>query len=410
VITIYLDSSDYSAMSEPGNLSAQAVRARLKQHVADRKIEIRFSFVHVVECAHLDNASRPMALRRMETIGELSGGKCFLWWPDLVESESVRVAKGQSLIPPDYALSDDGRWHPSVTAIASGLRATLVNGLKKAIKDAPLSRPQRRQLFRSLMDNGRLTPAAISLLRPGREELLRDLATKLPISRRFLDDDLLLKFAVGEVSATEITSELQKSFADLSVFVGWAYDQFDQNRKLTSWLRGYGADLIAKTESLRQKITDFAESSAASGKSAKEINQAVMRKVARNRKVRDDTLWKAFEDKTKLLAKQGITKSIWQSRIIDSEIGAIPSLDSLYTAMSLYLRRNAAFSTNARGLLDSDAGDLYHMCYLPYVDIFRCDKYAGEIASEISQRRGSRVVRKLSDLLPAIESWGRPAQ
>ena len=67
-IRVYLDSSDYSVMSEPNNAEVAEIRSKLLSYIESSVIEVRFSAVHLVECAHLDDASKPMALRRTEVI------------------------------------------------------------------------------------------------------------------------------------------------------------------------------------------------------------------------------------------------------------------------------------------------------------------------------------------------------
>ncbi len=59
----------------------------------------------------------------------------------------------------------------------------------------------------------------------------------------------------------------------------------------------------------------------------------------------------------------------------------------------------------------SDFPDALHAINAPYMDIFRADSFIAPYIARHSQRYGTRVVPKLSGLLPAIQAAldGRPS-
>ena len=77
-LQIYLDSSDYSTMSDPRNVDngrVQGVLQYLRQAVEDEYVEIRFSIVHIVEACHTEPSHKALAIGRATLIDELSKGK-----------------------------------------------------------------------------------------------------------------------------------------------------------------------------------------------------------------------------------------------------------------------------------------------------------------------------------------------
>ncbi len=404
MIRVYLDSSDFSVMAEPNDSAAQEIRSKLQQHVDNGALEVRFSAIHPMECAHLDGPSKPMALRRIQLIKELCQGKCFRWWSDITLSECLVLATDGHDDGSQSALSDDGHWFPdAMFQIAEGMQDRFVEAIKEMVGKVPISRQQRRQWLRKLISNGKLTRTATDLLAPGREQLLEKLSEELPILRRFFDEDLFLKFATGTGSATEIVAELQRSFEDVEFFVGWAYDRYDTGREMTALLRVFGADLVEKIERMRSEVLELADVGARLGKSSKEVNRVLARVRLPEEDMRRRWLDGIREDNAAVLRGSKISAAIWEKKVIGSRFGSVPSFDSYLEAMVLYFRRNIALSSGPRALLKSDAGDLLHMCYLPYVDIFRCDGEASAVARKVAGRYGTEIVSKLAVLCPVIE-------
>lgn len=74
-LQVYLDSSDYSMLSEAMHNDQHPTfetLKRLSEFVDLGLIEIRFSTIHLIEIAHLDAESKNWALRRAECIQHLS--------------------------------------------------------------------------------------------------------------------------------------------------------------------------------------------------------------------------------------------------------------------------------------------------------------------------------------------------
>lgn len=62
VIRVYSDSSGYSILPDPRWEWAQNIRAFLKDQVTRGVIEIRFSWLHPLEGAHIEDHAKPMVV------------------------------------------------------------------------------------------------------------------------------------------------------------------------------------------------------------------------------------------------------------------------------------------------------------------------------------------------------------
>ena len=396
MITLYLDSSDYSNMADQSNRQAQDIAEQLQAWIRSGKIEIPFSSVHIVECAHVDKPSKSMALKRMRMIDSLSNGKCFKWWIELMLLEEIAAAKSETL-PIDYAKSDNGQWFPTLRRDERELRNWLVSSIKEGLISAGLNRQNRRLLMKHLIQNRRLTDSAVKMLKPNRQELLKSFADRYPLSERFYKEDLLVRWLTGQVPFEEVTVEIEKAFADLQVFIGWIYETYDPEKKLTRWLRASGGKLAEDLEALRVKVDQFTSSAASLGMTQKTINLRLRQSV--NLETRRSTaLWQQFDSNLERLKKEQVDRSMWQSKVVNSPCGSIPSLDALLNAMAQYVMESALPSSTRRRLKRSDAGDLYHMTYIPYVDAFRCDEFASTIARSVAQSFGTKIIEKFVDL------------
>ena len=401
MLRIYLDSSDYSHMSDSRHAWAQPIRAFLKAQVEFGAIEIRFSSLHPLEGAHTSADAKPMAVERAKLMTELSGQKCLLWWHGLIEEESRRLALGESMKPTEYAYRDDGRWFPPSmnTNLAANLGASIETEIKEALMQTGAPRHQRRYALKQLVRSGRLTQAAIEMLRPGRAQLMEELRKKYPWPRRFFDDDLLFQYMTGNIAANVLVEALEDGLKDVVSFIGWAYDQYDPEQKLTRWLRS--GDWIGAVAKIRSDIQGVVELGRTIGKTEKDINMQLRRNRSWMPNARARILRGTLEDIPLAYRLNCITSELWEQRVVNSALGSIPSLDAALEIAAAYFLQNA-MAGSKRELLTSDYGDMLHMGYLPYVDLFRCDGYAADLARRVASKYGTEVVGKLTELPDAI--------
>ena len=107
------------------------------------------------------------------------------------------------------------------------------------------------------------------------------------------------------------------------------------------------------------------------------------------------------------LALKGISAEVWRDKVVGSKFHSIPSVDTVVEGFSHHLRRYAAPGAT-RHLENSDFGDMLHLAYLPYVDAFRCDANASQIAQALAKRLGVRLLTRLQELDTILEGAASP--
>ena len=249
--------------------------------------------------------------------------------------------------------------------------------------------------------DGRLNWEAVEYLRPLQKGLIEQLRLEYPWPREFFDDDLLFQFVTGELPPTTLAGALERGFGDLPWFIGWAYDRHDPQRKLTKWLRD--GSLAEVVSNVRARVATMVELAPLAGRTEKDVNQLVQKNLKRVLDSRSRVLWNVFSENRRTLDRAGVTKAAWQARVIDSKMGSILALDTFLQVAKEYFRDNLVIGPQERALLNSDRGDMAHTGYMPYVDLFRCDGYAANLARKTASSLGTEIVSKLTLLPDAIE-------
>ena len=78
-------------------------------------------------------------------------------------------------------------------------------------------------------------------------------------------------------------------------------------------------------------------------------------------------------------------------------------MSTQYNVLTAYLRDILYPSPVSPEIKESDAGDILHATYLPYVDLYRTDGRFGALLSKVSIPGTVKVVPKLHQLPEAIE-------
>ena len=139
-LQIYLDSSDFSTLSDPARLDEKTIAVKNKlQSYADRSlVQFRFSIVHVSEAAPLGPSAQQAAERRSKVMHQLCGSNSLVTTYEIQEAEIAQV--------PDFSPFSIGRWYPPIEDL---LPKFIISDLKKTLheelRSAGLNREQRRK-------------------------------------------------------------------------------------------------------------------------------------------------------------------------------------------------------------------------------------------------------------------------
>tara|TARA_E500000305_G_scaffold51586_4_gene40359 strand:- start:77 stop:1327 length:1251 start_codon:yes stop_codon:yes gene_type:complete len=404
-LQVYLDSQDYSNMSramESADHPHRPIFDKLMSFVDQGQIEIRFSAIHVIESAHLESSSMDLALGRARCIEALARGKCLRSWIDATQDECINAVHGRAV---SKGISNDSSaWFPDISGIALGLRKSFVDQINKMMRETPLPRNEKRLLKKRMWAGDQLSPAVVDVLRNGRDELLKSLAQEFPVGERFFKEDLMLKFAAGQVSADVIVEEMSVVLRDLQTFLSWTYEEQDKKRAFVSWLRSGGANLVELIENSRSHLSEINGQLYSLGFDKKEIDRK-MRKVydeaiEQHLQHHRQSYIRSIREKVRKLPRATQGRSTDWDQLEQSPVGTLPMMDAYFLAMGVHFRRSVLMD---RKLKDSDSADLYHLACLPYVDLFRADGDTSEVGKPVAELFGKKIVSKLAQLPSEIE-------
>jgi hypothetical protein len=95
----------------------------------------------------------------------------------------------------------------------------------------------------------------------------------------------------------------------------------------------------------------------------------------------------------------------WFKYVDGSPFGSLPTLDSFLAAGIALMEKASVLSLQPYRGRESDAGDVSHMSYLPYIDVFRCDRGNAQVAQAVISELmlSARIAPTIEDLLALIE-------
>jgi hypothetical protein len=113
------------------------------------------------------------------------------------------------------------------------------------------------------------------------------------------------------------------------------------------------------------------------------------------------------KDKHKI-RKSGLRWQEWDRYIVNSELGSIPSLDTMSIMLMQYFldKMKDKYAKSS----PSDGADIIHAAYAPYCDILRADKRIVEITNKISRffnLKETMFLKNPEDLPQAIKEKAR---
>ncbi|MBK1841402.1 hypothetical protein JHL17_28780 [Azospirillum sp. YIM B02556] len=409
-IQIYLDSKDFSRMADREKRTDDQICAKtfdyLISKVRSEEIQIRISVFHVGELLPRSPEYKDAGLRRASTAKALCDKNAFIYYERVVLEDIdffLKDEKNKQKHPfPEYAFSDDGNWAPYLGASDFNVLNTIRKMLTDEISKAPLDSRSRRNLIGSIIKpNGTFTKRGISILQSDRHALLNALNGQFPLTRKFWVEDYFIKVVSGEIEERVFVKELISGLCDLENLAGWIYDRYEDTHGLTSVLFNAGTKFISSIADARNKIDNIISQGLNAGLSEEEVIQ-MCRKSLKKFSVRDRILEIFLEREKKRFYKfGGPSKS--SEKVLGSEHGHMPFIDSVCDSMFGFAVDRALQIKNKSKLSESDYADGMHAGYIPYVDIFSCDKRTANFVRLPAKRHGVTVVSRFEDIMPSID-------
>lgn len=391
---VYLDSQDFSRIANPPR-GAEAFYANLQESldglISDGLVEVRYSAVHISEIAHTKLGAATFSAARARVLKHLCRGKCMPFWTEILTSE---VEHALGLSGSVEALRDGDRWIDVDPTAIGGFLENLRGSLDETLKSKGYNRHRRRAAA---------TIDWIKLLTQTRDgEAVLDgivdaINAKFPLDTE-LDRATLVAYVSGRTETEEFGSYLRSLLTDPVNLIERVAIEFDTGLRIPALVRDLGKDFVTRLDPVVDKIINVYSAlpslmpeptvSAMAHRLVDTAGVRIRRSMIRDR-----------------ISKSQLT--VTASPVQDSELDGmdLPALDAIVAVFAKCLHdlvTAARARKPARRFRPTDAGDLFHATYVPYVDVFRCDTAWVNALSPVGRKHGTTIVGRIEDLMPAI--------
>ena len=143
---VYLDSNDFSLLSDPRRRSdaTVAMRHELQSYADGALVQFRFSMAHVCEAAPTDPHAQEAAERRAKLIYKLCGSNTLV---SIAEIRDAEISASH-----DFSPFSNGRWYPQLDELLpkspmESMRQMLAEDMKAKGYDRKRRRMEERKIF-----------------------------------------------------------------------------------------------------------------------------------------------------------------------------------------------------------------------------------------------------------------------
>jgi hypothetical protein len=395
-ISIYLDSQDYSRMAHPPANKPDFYRdlhIELDRLVSDGDVEIRYSAAMISEIAHTSQRAAKYSAARAETLKSLSRGKCLRFWSDILEDE-IKHARD-----PNYVISynrENDQWFDVDLSGLGNFVGRLKKNVLEGLKEKGVNRKARRKAGKT--DFVRL------LTQTGHGQQLLDsiverINGKYPVEHE-LDRKTLAGYIAGSVGEERFLKYMRGLFADPVNLISRIVPEHDSQLKLPALVRNQGLTLIDGMNPALERAAKLLSSLPSSEIFDTIRNDSAVFAARTAINIRRKTV-------RQHLPEIGENVSGKTLDISDNEIDqmSLPTLDTLLDTMARHLDEVMAAAKAQKPIRlfeRSDAADLIHATYIPYVDVFRCDTGWTDRLKRCGAKFQTDIVGRIEDLVPTV--------
>ncbi|ADV27460.1 hypothetical protein Psesu_1615 [Pseudoxanthomonas suwonensis 11-1] len=387
-ITVYLDSADYSLLSEERlDGTQEKLRDALFEFSRRPNLIFAYSGVHISEMAPLRATYTSSASARVGVLSALCKRNALMSTDQLVESE-IRALSARSEVRLDI-FRPDGSWFPDVGGIAKpSMGLSLMREIKGTIDSLAPNRKARR--------------AARSNVWRG-DSLRRKLADKLSTAdldnflaiypMRPADALTLNRYVFGLATPEDADNAFFSSLRDPEWMMRWFANHHDELNPIVQWVRRPAEKLL---ETMEGAIGELKRYRIAGVSQVDELLSIGGWKLAQ-----DELLIKVAN---RIGAGLGLSQLTTSAEDIDKFCpGLSASVRTAHTSV-----RNSLLD-GSRKLKKSDFVDALHCMYSPYIDVFRADKYTASIVRPLLKNHRTHVCSSLcqvTEVLKVMEAKG----
>lgn len=390
-IQVYLDSSDYSTLSNPSGLSDQllTIKDKLLSWSKSNEVVFRFSAAHIIEMAPVEVKAVGAAEARASFLSELCGKNCLISFDQLMFNEIEKYSANSDLTLSVF--SDDGTWFPYLAdGIFSLFDEDRISPESFLPKFDNLSREARRRASKEFFKNGKLRPEIKNRILNDTEGPQAILA-QFPMRKR--DADTLLRYMVGEATKADADDAFYASLRDPKWMTQWFRCNPEEMSPVIEWLRGPAQQMhvamkpIAETS---KNLRDFYMGNSNDSSEPPEMSRKALNELKER--------WLHSISKT-ILDSNSIPHPEFSPERLKM---MAPGFSTSISVMADVVWASA--SKTPRESMASDFVDVVHSMYAPYVDVYRTDGFMSPLVTQYVKSHGTTVVAKLTTLVGIIEA------
>jgi len=392
-LQIYLDSSDFSTFA---NLRRQEVHKDIEQRLVGWAnaglIEIRFSYLHVIEASPVRPEDVASSSARLKKIRELCGQKCLRSTISILEREVAEpgaCASCQDYM--DWLLRDDGDWLPDTDGLAEDVSPSAI--IKDEIHASFPDRARRRVAERQLFDkNGKLRPLARAKLMQRQPATVAELEERFPLPPGAAE--LLARALLVEGDQQKFRALLRVALSDLSYWPSWYEKHWDRVAPVSGFLRETARKVNEGLGSICAEVERTYADGLAQGMESSYLDRMLNQIFA-------DSVSSMYSNIVDKIGSQTVGGS---PTVVGTPWELRPGLATALSVQQQIARKIVGLAGRARKADDGDFGDVMHCVHLPFVDFFRADAFAASAISAAKLPYKTAVVPKLVQLPTLIES------
>lgn len=396
MITCYLDSQDYSSLTDPKLDTPDRREIKNALLYLKRSMQVRFAFsaAAVSESIALTPDATYLSELKAELLSELCGSNALVSFDRLVVAETNALAR-KSDEPMDM-LDPHGRWFPEIPIDVKPKQPwEMVRELvEEEMKVIGLSRQQRRAKSKLLIKNGKPRLALSAHLdRQDPKAFAAELLKNYPMRPEYAK--VMGMYALGRATEKDFSEALMNSLTDPRWMMKW----FTTQHGLSSPI----ADIVRKPgRELGQAMRSLAEASSLWAEALRNIDLDV-EPTGKNGEIR--LRWLEMEERQLIAITQSVASAngIELGKFNVRDVGTFcpgiaTGVRSLYSSIWANVGEGRREEPS-----DSQPVDALHAFYAPYVKVFRADRFMAPHIQKQVKAVGTVVVPRLSQLVETLK-------
>jgi hypothetical protein len=396
MITCYLDSQDYSSLTDPKLESVE--RRQTKEgllHLArSKQVRFAYSAAAVCESIPLSSDAAHLAELKAELLSELCGSNALISFDRLVNLEANSLAQ-RSFTQRDV-FDPQGRWFPEIPVDGTPMQTwkRMRELAEEEMKLKGVSRQQRRAMARALIKNGKPRNTLTSRLDLQDPVAFTEvLLKKYPMRPEYAE--VMARYALGQATEKDFNEALMNSLSDPHWMMKWFTTEHSLSSPIADMVRKPGRELGQAMRSLAEISTRWAST----------LREADINADPTGKNGEITLRWHEMEDRQLLAITQRVASSNGlelgeydANDVASSCPGIAAGVRSLYSSVW----ENVAGGRREQPS-DSQPVDALHAFYAPYVQVFRADRFMAPHIQRQVKSAGTIVVPRLSQLVEILE-------